>query len=168
MDEYRLNPKAREDLEAIWLYSLSEWGENQMEQYIDTLIEAFVLLTQHPKIGVTCNDIRQGYLRYPLTSSPSLSREIPVWLDEAKYLAIFRRFLLPTTHVIRLAGLRSRLPDGTKSILPILWRIRKRILPNRTPYIPQLKEEVLRRISINSHHLPNLLQIALLVVFLDQ
>ena len=55
---------------------------------------------------------------------------------------------MPTTHVIRLAGLRSRLPDGTKTILPTLWSIRKRILPNRSPYILHLKEEVLRRISI--------------------
>ena len=59
---------------------------------------------QH-KTKAAYGNLVPGQLYEVLTPSLSLSREIPVWLDEAKYLAIFRRFLLPTTHVIRLAGL---------------------------------------------------------------
>lgn len=64
--EYRLAPKAREDMEAVWLYSLSEWGAEQADRYIDDLIETFTLLASAPKTGTICGSIRQGYRRYPV------------------------------------------------------------------------------------------------------
>ena len=97
MDEYRLSPKAREDLEAIWLYSLSEWGENQTEQYIDILIEVFVLLTQHPKIGVTCNDIRQGYLRYPTKRHMVYYRKTEYGIE---IMRLLHNHMLTTQHIV--------------------------------------------------------------------
>lgn len=53
-------------MEAVWLYSLSEWGAQQTERYIDDLTEAFGLLAQSPKAGTVCENIRQGYRRYPV------------------------------------------------------------------------------------------------------
>ena len=38
LPEYRLSPKVPEDLEAIWIHSLSHWGTSRAEQYIGTLI----------------------------------------------------------------------------------------------------------------------------------
>ena len=64
--EYRLSPKAREDMEAVWLYSLTQWGAAQTERYIDDLIEAFVFLAQSPQAGTACEHIRTGYRKYPV------------------------------------------------------------------------------------------------------
>ncbi|BBO86816.1 plasmid stabilization protein ParE (plasmid) [Desulfosarcina ovata subsp. sediminis] len=64
--EYRLSPKAVEDMEAIWLYSLTHWGAKQTGRYIDDVIGAFELLAQNPEIGTACNHIRQNYRRYPI------------------------------------------------------------------------------------------------------
>ena len=33
--EYRLAPEAKRDLEAIWLYTLEEWGLTQANRYTD-------------------------------------------------------------------------------------------------------------------------------------
>ena len=62
--EYRLAPKARDDMEAVWLYSLTEWGRQQAEQYVDDLTAAFGCLADSPKAGRGCDHIRQGYRRY--------------------------------------------------------------------------------------------------------
>lgn len=64
--EYRLAPSAREDMEAVWLYSLTQWGATQTDRYIDDLTDAFDFLVQNPKAGVVCENIRQGYRRYPV------------------------------------------------------------------------------------------------------
>lgn len=62
--EYRLSPRAKEDLESIWLYSLSEWGLNQADAYIDGLIAAFDLLANSPNAGISCEKIRSGYRKH--------------------------------------------------------------------------------------------------------
>ena len=64
--KYRLSPKARDDMEAVWLYSLDEWGLKQTERYIDNLTTAFTLLVEHPKTGTHCANIREGYRKYPV------------------------------------------------------------------------------------------------------
>lgn len=51
--EYRLSPKAREDVEAVWLYSLQTWGANQADHYIDDLMHSFQLLVDNPKLEET-------------------------------------------------------------------------------------------------------------------
>lgn len=55
MAKYRLKPKALSDMESIWLYSQRTWGNEQANQYIDEIHNAFRLLTENPKLGVECN-----------------------------------------------------------------------------------------------------------------
>jgi toxin ParE1/3/4 len=62
--EYRLSPKARDDIEAAWLYSLNQWGLRQAERYIDELTKAFALLARSPNAGLACDWIRRGYRRH--------------------------------------------------------------------------------------------------------
>jgi len=62
--EYKLSPSAREDMEAVWLYSLQEWGLSQTDRYIDDLTTAFEFLTGNPKAGTSCESIRVGYRKY--------------------------------------------------------------------------------------------------------
>ena len=63
--EFRLYPKAQKDMEAVWLYSMSQWGPEQAGKYVDDLAGAFVLLASNPKLGISCENIRPGYRKYP-------------------------------------------------------------------------------------------------------
>ena len=73
--EYRLSPRAKEDLESIWLYSLSEWGLNPADAYIDGFIVAFDLLANSPKAGVACEKIRSGYRKHSVIRHSIYYRE---------------------------------------------------------------------------------------------
>lgn len=53
-------------MEAVWLYSLDQWGAQQTDRYIDDLVEAFAFLAHSPKAGTACDNIRLGYRRYPV------------------------------------------------------------------------------------------------------
>ncbi len=61
--EYRLAPEARRDLEAIWLYTLEEWGLEQANRYTDELTDVFTQLAVGPQLGTACDHIRTGYRR---------------------------------------------------------------------------------------------------------
>ena len=61
--EYRLAPEAKRDLEAIWLYTLEEWGLKQANRYTDELTDAFAQLAVSPQRGTACDHIRKGYSR---------------------------------------------------------------------------------------------------------
>ena len=61
--EYRLAPEAERDLEAIWLYTLEEWGLEQANRYTDELTDTFARLAVGPKLGTACDHIRTGYRR---------------------------------------------------------------------------------------------------------
>jgi toxin ParE1/3/4 len=56
-------PAAEQDLIDIWLYTATEWGVPQADDYIDRLEEAMLGLLRHPEIGVDCADLRAGYRR---------------------------------------------------------------------------------------------------------
>jgi Plasmid stabilization system protein len=64
MAEYRLTPAAERDLEAIWRYTLKQWGIEQADRYIDFLTTAFAGLAQSPQTAPACEHIRPGYRRW--------------------------------------------------------------------------------------------------------
>ena len=53
-------------MEAVWRYSLNQWGAQLTDRYIDNLTEAFASLAIRPKAGTACDTIRRGYRRYPV------------------------------------------------------------------------------------------------------
>ena len=61
--EYRLAPETKRDLEAIWLYTLQEWGLEQANRYTDELTTVFAQLAVGPQLGTACDHIRTGYRR---------------------------------------------------------------------------------------------------------
>ena len=63
--EYRLAPEAERDLEAIWLYTLEEWGLEQANRYTDELTDVFAQLAVGPQLGTDCDHIRTECGRYP-------------------------------------------------------------------------------------------------------
>jgi toxin ParE1/3/4 len=56
-------PAAEQDLIDIWLYTATQWGDRQADNYIDRLEEAMLRLLRHPEIGVDCDELRAGYRR---------------------------------------------------------------------------------------------------------
>lgn len=86
MPEYRLAPKAREDMETVWLYSLTQWGAQQTERYIDDLTEAFEFLAKNPKAGTACENIRAGYRKYPVIRHVVYYRETAYGVEVVRVL----------------------------------------------------------------------------------
>lgn len=66
MPRFTLRPKAIEDLEDIWHYTLSTWGNLQANTYIHQLSDVIHLLADAPDIGQNCDYIRRGYRKYPI------------------------------------------------------------------------------------------------------
>ncbi len=62
---YSLRQRARADLESIWLYSYQEWGDEQADRYIRSLLARFTWLSENPQIGKQRADIKPGYYCFP-------------------------------------------------------------------------------------------------------
>ena len=61
MPEILIRPRAREDLKAIWRYTLRQWGERQADLYLQQLDHGIRSLADFPELGVPCDQIRAGY-----------------------------------------------------------------------------------------------------------
>jgi toxin ParE1/3/4 len=57
----RITPRARQDLKAIWTYSLRRWGEPQADLYLRQLDAGIRSLIDFQNIGESCEHIRAGY-----------------------------------------------------------------------------------------------------------
>ncbi len=66
MPRVDLRPKALQDLETIWNYTLDTWSEEQADSYILDLNSGFESLAIHPEKGRACDDIREGYRKYDI------------------------------------------------------------------------------------------------------
>ena len=84
--EYRLSPKARQDMESVWLYTLSKWGHRQTKKYIDDLAAAFDLLTDNPRLGKSCENIRPGYRKHPVLRHVIYCREVGYGIEIIRVL----------------------------------------------------------------------------------
>lgn len=73
--EYKLSPKAQDDMEAVWLYSLSEWGAEQTSRYIDDLTASLEFLSGNPKSGTNSGHIRAGCRRIYLIHNEAIALE---------------------------------------------------------------------------------------------
>ena len=61
--KYRVSPKAENDLEEIWLYTLERWSLNQADKYHREIVETFEQLANGTKRGRETL-IRKGYYKY--------------------------------------------------------------------------------------------------------
>ena len=48
---FKIQPEAEKDLEAIWHYSVKNWGINKALEYLDGLDNVFRMLTNNPNIS---------------------------------------------------------------------------------------------------------------------
>ena len=62
---YSLRQQAQDDLESIWLYSYQEWGAEQADKYIRSLLSRFTWLSENPQLGKQRAEIKPGYYCFP-------------------------------------------------------------------------------------------------------
>ncbi len=62
---YSLRQQAQDDLESIWLYSYHEWGAEQADKYIRSLLSRFSWLSKNPQLGKQRTEIKPGYYCFP-------------------------------------------------------------------------------------------------------
>lgn len=64
MAKFFLTKMAVKDLSDIWNYTLEKWSEVQADLYYNNLIETCKVITKHPQIGKSYEDIHislQGF-----------------------------------------------------------------------------------------------------------
>ena len=61
MREVVQRPRARADLESIWLYTFNRWGPEQAARYLRRLNERIMELATNPEHGKSLEAIREGY-----------------------------------------------------------------------------------------------------------
>ena len=62
---YSLREFALADLEAIWVYTVEQWGIEQAERYLQGLFGCFEELAANPRLGRERNDVKAGYRSFP-------------------------------------------------------------------------------------------------------
>jgi toxin ParE1/3/4 len=86
MSRFILSPRAREDLEKIWIYSTQNWDPVQAEHYLRRIEEAVHLLAETPVRGRSCDHIRKGYRKYPVGSHILFYRSVSHGIDVVRIL----------------------------------------------------------------------------------
>jgi len=76
-----LRHQAEEDLESIWLYSYTEWGRKQADQYLQNLLSRIQWLSENPRIGKERADIKPGYYYFPEGAHLVFYKIIPDGID---------------------------------------------------------------------------------------
>lgn len=62
---YTVREAVEADLERIWFYTLQEWGIEQADTYIGSLIARFAWLAENPRAGKPRDDVKPGYYSFP-------------------------------------------------------------------------------------------------------
>jgi toxin ParE1/3/4 len=62
---YTIRALAKTDLEEIWFYTYQEWGSEQADNYLKSLLSCFTRLAENPSIGKKRDDIKTGYYCFP-------------------------------------------------------------------------------------------------------
>ncbi len=65
MPDYRVTPRARDDLKSIGLFTTKTWGKQQRDNYLRNLDKRFQWLAENPYLGKPRPDIHEGYYCFP-------------------------------------------------------------------------------------------------------
>ncbi|MNL66245.1 Toxin ParE1 [compost metagenome] len=85
MPELRLKPRARRDLNDIWLYSRERWSEEQADRYYAALSDALKSLLVDANRGSPL-DVRRGYRKLASGSHFIYYRAIPAGVEVVRIL----------------------------------------------------------------------------------
>ncbi|MET0355733.1 MAG: type II toxin-antitoxin system RelE/ParE family toxin [Cellvibrio sp.] len=65
MSNYFIRQSAKEDLQEIWLYTITNWDSEQADSYISALFKRFSWLAENPTLGKIRTDIGENYYCFP-------------------------------------------------------------------------------------------------------
>lgn len=65
MPDFRITPRARDDLLQIGRYTLEIWGRQQRDIYLRNLDDRFQWLAENPALGSPRPEIQAGYYSFP-------------------------------------------------------------------------------------------------------
>lgn len=60
---YKISESAKKDIESIYRYGISEYGETQADLYYDAMFKQFEKIAENPYIYQPVDYIRKGYRR---------------------------------------------------------------------------------------------------------
>jgi toxin ParE1/3/4 len=81
---HRILPKARQDLEEIFQYTLEQWSLQQANEYYNHIIACFPDLASGIRHGRRIDNIKPGYLILPFQS------HFIIYKSDARALTIIR------------------------------------------------------------------------------
>lgn len=81
-----LSPRAQRDIEAIWDYTVENWGADQAESYIRAIRSAIETVAADPRRGRPCDNLRVGYRKYASGSPVIFYRPIAGGIDVVRIL----------------------------------------------------------------------------------
>jgi toxin ParE1/3/4 len=61
-------PRARRDIEEIWEYPFERFGLDKAEAYLRGIQRAAMTVTEDPRRGFGCDEIRSGYRKFSVGS----------------------------------------------------------------------------------------------------
>ena len=65
MRKFDLTRSAQADLESIARFTQERWGVRQRNAYLKEVDQVFRALAKNSLMGRTCDDIREGYRKFP-------------------------------------------------------------------------------------------------------
>lgn len=65
MPDYRVTPRAQEDLKNIGRYTEQQWGRRQRNTYLKALEKRFGWLAENPQLDKHRPDVAEGYYSFP-------------------------------------------------------------------------------------------------------
>ena len=68
MSSVTYRPRAREDLTAIWDYTVGQWNLDQADAYITEIVAACEALARGDRCGRSADEVRPGYRRLAIGS----------------------------------------------------------------------------------------------------
>jgi toxin ParE1/3/4 len=82
----RLSAKALADLDSIWAYSQTQWGDGQAESYLRRIQQAIALVASDLRRARPCDELRPGYRRIAAGSHVIFCRQMGETLEVIRIL----------------------------------------------------------------------------------
>lgn len=65
MKRFDLTRSAQADLKSIARFTQEHWGVRQRNAYLQEIDQVFRALTRNPMMGRACDEVREGYRKFP-------------------------------------------------------------------------------------------------------
>ena len=86
MPSFHLTAQAKEDLKSIARYTQETWGQIQRNKYLAALDKCFHRLAENPRVGRSCDEIREGYRKLHEGRHVVFYRHVPEGIEIVRVL----------------------------------------------------------------------------------